>query len=102
MFEVDRGLKLITDEGAIREMASKVIEENPDELKSFKEVSASCSWTYSIILQLGLVHCLTFYVHFKQGKTRLFGFFVGKTLAASGGRADPVTINSVLKDLLDG
>lgn len=35
-----------------------------------------------------------------QGKDRLFGFFVGKTLGASGGRADPVLINEVLKDLL--
>lgn len=40
-------------------------------------------------------------LHLEQGKHRLFGFFVGKTLAASGGRADPVAINDVLKELLE-
>lgn len=39
-------------------------------------------------------------VNRKQGKTKLFGFFVGKTLAASGGRADPVSINKLLKEML--
>lgn len=36
-----------------------------------------------------------------QGKNRLFGFFVGKTMAASNGRADPVVTSTVLKALID-
>lgn len=36
-----------------------------------------------------------------QGKTRLLGFFVGKTLAASRGKADPTITNRILKEILD-
>ncbi|KAI0561946.1 Aspartyl/glutamyl-tRNA(Asn/Gln) amidotransferase subunit B [Gracilaria domingensis] len=74
MFVLNRDLKLISDPGVIRELAATVIEENPKELAAFKDV---------------------------RGKTRLFGFFVGKTLAASDGKGDPVTINSVLKEMLE-
>lgn len=98
-----RGLKLITDEGAIREMASKVIEENPNELKAFREVSISNLLKLMHgAFEIGNGSLPNFRNYFsEQGKTRLFGFFVGKTLGASGGRADPVIINSVLKELLE-
>jgi len=36
----------------------------------------------------------------RQGKNKLFGFFVGKVLAASGGRADPQLTNDIVKRLL--
>jgi hypothetical protein len=32
-----------------------------------------------------------------QGKTKLFGFFVGKVMAASEGRANPMLTNDLLK-----
>eukprot|EP00178_Gracilaria_changii_P018345 TRINITY_DN523_c0_g1_i1.p1 TRINITY_DN523_c0_g1~~TRINITY_DN523_c0_g1_i1.p1 ORF type:complete len:573 (+),score=78.58 TRINITY_DN523_c0_g1_i1:257-1975(+) len=68
----ERDLKLISDPEKLRELATAVIDDNPKELAAFKE-----------------------------GKSRLFGFFVGKTLAASGGKGDPVVINSVLKEMLE-
>lgn len=84
-------------------MASKVIEENPNELKAFKEVSVSNMMGVMYeTLGIGNASLSNFCKYFSaQGKTRLFGFFVGKTLGASGGRADPVIINSVLKEMLE-
>ena len=35
-------------------------------------------------------------------KPKLFGFFVGKALKKSGGKATPTVVNDVLKDILDG
>ena len=35
-------------------------------------------------------------------KPKLFGFFVGKALKKSGGKANPTVVNDVLKDILDG
>eukprot|EP00944_MAST-04C_sp_MAST-4C-sp1_P004091 g4091.t1 len=34
-------------------------------------------------------------------KPKLFGFFVGKALKKSGGKANPIVVNNVLKDILD-
>lgn len=36
-----------------------------------------------------------------QGKIKLFGFFVGQTMKASGGRADPKALNELLKSMLE-
>lgn len=38
---------------------------------------------------------------YRGGKTTLFGFFVGQTLKASGGKANPQIVNQVLKEMLD-
>lgn len=69
---LNRNLKLISDPDAIREIIVKVMEDNPKEL--------------------GL---------YRDGKTKLFGFFVGKTLAVSEGRADPAVTNRLLKEILE-
>ena len=37
---------------------------------------------------------------YKSGKDRLFGFFVGQCLKASGGKANPTMLNDILKTLL--
>ncbi len=37
---------------------------------------------------------------YKSGKDKLFGFFVGQTLKASGGKANPAAVNELLKKKL--
>ncbi len=37
---------------------------------------------------------------YKKGKEKLFGFFVGETMKASGGKANPQMVNEILKKLL--
>ena len=39
-------------------------------------------------------------VEYKQGKEKLFGFFVGQAMKASGGKANPQLINEILKKKL--
>ena len=36
-------------------------------------------------------------IEYKQGKEKLFGFFVGQAMKASGGKANPQLINEILK-----
>jgi aspartyl-tRNA(Asn)/glutamyl-tRNA(Gln) amidotransferase subunit B len=62
----------ISDIGTIRVLAEQIIADNP---KQFEQ--------------------------YKAGKTGLFGFFVGQTLKASQGKANPQIVNQVLKELLD-
>lgn len=38
---------------------------------------------------------------YRAGKAALFGFFVGQVIKASGGRANPQVVNSILKQILD-
>ena len=38
---------------------------------------------------------------YKNGKTQLFGFFVGQVMKQTQGRANPQTVNSLLKEALD-
>ena len=39
-------------------------------------------------------------VEYKQGKEKLFGFFVGQAMKVSGGKANPQLINEILKKKL--
>jgi aspartyl-tRNA(Asn)/glutamyl-tRNA(Gln) amidotransferase subunit B len=39
---------------------------------------------------------------YRSGKTATFGWFVGQTMKATGGRADPEAVSRILKKLLDG
>jgi len=39
-------------------------------------------------------------VEYKQGKEKLFGFFVGQAMKASEGKANPQLINDILKKKL--
>lgn len=67
------GLVQVTDASAIEAAAKQVIEANPKQLESYR-----------------------------AGKVQLFGFFVGQTLKATGGKANPEMVNEVLKKLLGG
>ena len=39
---------------------------------------------------------------YRGGKDKLFGFFVGQVMKASKGQANPVMVNQLLRDKLDG
>jgi aspartyl-tRNA(Asn)/glutamyl-tRNA(Gln) amidotransferase subunit B len=68
----ERGLKQVSDQGALREMVERVIAENPDNVRTYK-----------------------------GGKEKLFGFFVGQVLKASGGAANPNVVKELMKEALD-
>ncbi|MBL4588716.1 MAG: Asp-tRNA(Asn)/Glu-tRNA(Gln) amidotransferase subunit GatB [Alphaproteobacteria bacterium] len=68
----EKGLKQVTDTGAIEAIIDEVIAENPDNVESYR-----------------------------GGKDRLFGFFVGQTMKKSQGKANPVVVNEILKKKLD-
>lgn len=67
----DRGLKQTSDTGAIEAVIAEVIAKNPKQ-----------------------------YEQYKGGKDALFGFFVGQTMKAMGGKANPAVVNDLLKKAL--
>ncbi|MEK6576798.1 MAG: hypothetical protein AABZ05_04290, partial [Nitrospirota bacterium] len=38
---------------------------------------------------------------YRKGKDKLFGFFVGEVMKASGGKANPAKVNDLLKKRLN-
>ncbi|MFO7581503.1 Asp-tRNA(Asn)/Glu-tRNA(Gln) amidotransferase subunit GatB [Guyparkeria sp.] len=68
-----RGLKQISDTGAIEAMVDEVIAANPGQVEAYR-----------------------------GGKDKLFGFFVGQVMKAAKGKANPKAVNDVLKRRLDG
>jgi aspartyl-tRNA(Asn)/glutamyl-tRNA(Gln) amidotransferase subunit B len=67
----DKGLKQTSDTGAIEEAAAKVLADNEDKVAQYR-----------------------------GGKEALFGFFVGQTMKAMGGKANPKVVNEILKKAL--
>ncbi len=68
----DRGLKQTSDTGAIDAAVDKILAENADKVEQYK-----------------------------GGKQQLFGFFVGQTMKAMGGKANPQLVNERLRAKLD-
>ena len=66
-----KGLKQITDSGAIELVVDKVIADNLDQVAEYK-----------------------------AGKDRLIGFFVGKVMQETKGQANPGQVNQILRDKL--
>ncbi|MFM2007342.1 MAG: hypothetical protein RLZZ09_2997 [Pseudomonadota bacterium] len=66
-----QGLKQITDTGAIEAIIDEIIAANPDQVAGYK-----------------------------SGKDKLFGFFVGQAMKATGGKANPAQLNDLLKKKL--
>ena len=64
-----QGLKQISDDGAIEEIISTVIQDNPTQVEAY----------------LG-------------GKEKLFGFFVGQVMKITEGKANPAAVNTILKE----
>lgn len=67
----EKGLKQVTDTGAIEKVIDEVIANNPDMLTQYR-----------------------------AGKDKLFGFFVGQVMKASQGKANPGMVNQILKQKL--
>jgi aspartyl-tRNA(Asn)/glutamyl-tRNA(Gln) amidotransferase subunit B len=68
-----KGLKQITDSGAIDSVIDAVMAANPKQLADYR-----------------------------AGKDKLFGFFVGQVMKATGGKANPAQLNDLLKAKLGG
>jgi aspartyl-tRNA(Asn)/glutamyl-tRNA(Gln) amidotransferase subunit B len=68
-----KGLKQITDSGAIEGMIDEVIANNPNQVAQYQ-----------------------------SGKDKLFGFFVGQIMKATKGKANPKQVNDLLKEKLKG
>ena len=67
----NRGLKQITDSGAIESLIDNVIAANPDQVEQFR-----------------------------AGKEKVLGFFVGQIMQQSKGKANPGQVNQMLRDKL--
>ncbi len=67
----EKGLKQTSDTGAIEAEIAKIMAANPDKVADYQ-----------------------------GGKDKLFGFFVGQTMKAMQGKANPQVINELLKKLL--
>ena len=67
----EKGLKQVTDTGAIAAEVDKVIASNPDKVAEYK-----------------------------AGKDKLLGWFVGQVMAATKGKANPAMLNEMLKNKL--
>lgn len=68
-----KGLKQVTDTGAIEKIIDDVIAANPAQLADYR-----------------------------SGKDKLFGFFVGQVMKLSQGKANPDVVNDLLKQKLQG
>ena len=66
-----KGLKQITDSSAIEKVIEDVMAKNPGQLADYR-----------------------------SGKDKLFGFFVGQVMKATGGKANPAQLNELLKKKL--
>jgi aspartyl-tRNA(Asn)/glutamyl-tRNA(Gln) amidotransferase subunit B len=69
----EKGLRQITDTAAIERVIDEVMAKNPAQLADYR-----------------------------SGKDRLFGFFVGQVMKATGGKANPAELNKLLKTKLAG
>ncbi len=69
----EKGLKQVSDSGAIEGLIDQVLAANLDKVEEFR-----------------------------GGKDKLFGFFVGQVMKQSGGQANPGLVNQILRSKLDG
>ena len=68
----EKGLKQVTDSSEIEKIINQVLEQNQSQLE-----------------------------HYKAGKDKLFGFFVGQVMKISKGKANPKQVNKILKEKLE-
>ena len=69
----EKGLKQVTDTGAIEKLIDDVLAANADKVAEYR-----------------------------SGKDKLFGFFVGQIMKQSGGKMNPAMVNDLLKSKLQG
>ncbi len=68
----EKGLKAVSDEGALREAVSRAIAANPKSVEDYR-----------------------------SGKGKALGFLVGQVMKAMEGKANPALVNRILKDFLE-
>jgi aspartyl-tRNA(Asn)/glutamyl-tRNA(Gln) amidotransferase subunit B len=68
----DEGLVQIQDESVLEDISQNIIRDNPSQVEAYK-----------------------------GGKDKLFGFFVGQVMKETQGKANPKSVNDILKKLLD-
>ena len=68
----EHGLKTVNDEGALKATIEQIVSENPQAVADYK-----------------------------GGKKKAIGFLVGQTMKAMKGKADPASVNKILKEILD-
>ena len=68
----EHGLKTVNDEGALKATIEQIVSENPQSVADYK-----------------------------GGKKKAIGFLVGQTMKAMKGKADPASVNKILKEILD-
>lgn len=69
----EKGLKQVTDTGAIEKLVDEVLAANADKVAEYR-----------------------------AGKDKMFGFFVGQIMKLSGGKMNPAIVNDILKSKLQG
>ncbi len=69
----EKGLKQITDTGAIEAIIDKIIADNQDQVEQYR-----------------------------SGKDKVFAFFVGQVMKEMKGKANPAEVNKILKEKLQG
>ena len=67
----EKGLKTVSDDGALREVIEKIVADNPKSVEDYN-----------------------------SGKKKAIGFLVGQTMKATQGKADPGMVNKILKEVL--
>ena len=68
-----RGLKQVSDEGALRSLLETLLNNNPKQVEQYR-----------------------------AGKTQIKGFFVGQVMKETKGQANPQIVNQLLEELLNG
>ena len=68
----EQGLKSVNDEGALRAVIEEIVAANPQSVSDYK-----------------------------GGKQKAMGFLVGQTMRAMKGKADPGSVNKILKEILE-
>ena len=68
----EKGLVQIQDESILESIANKIINDNPGQVEAYR-----------------------------GGKDKLFGFFVGQVMKETQGKANPQSVNEILRKLLD-
>ncbi len=68
----EKGLKVVSDEGALQAVIEEILQKNPQSVADYK-----------------------------AGKQKAMGFVVGQTMRAMKGKADPAVVNQLVKELLE-
>jgi aspartyl-tRNA(Asn)/glutamyl-tRNA(Gln) amidotransferase subunit B len=67
----EKGLKVVSDEGALKSAIEAILAANPQSVEDYR-----------------------------NGKEKAMGFLVGQTMRSMKGKADPGAVNRILKELL--